>query len=287
MDVLLVSPIASDSDPLTGVLAAAQASTMRVRRALDLSEAVESLRASTFDAVLLDLEATVRQGLGAFVRLRAEAPALPIVVLANREHEALALKAVQLGAQDYLLKPEVHVTLLTRCVRHAVEQFRLLDELERRARVWDDARGEAATDDPAAQVTARMYGSAPLRELVPDAFGELVGTYIAILTDAVEERGYRVSHRIPERLRGMAAELGFLRAGPRDVVEMHTDALRTKAAEMSPRSFEAYVAEGRLMIVELMGNLVTFYRRYSVAPRPALSFGSTSPRSSAPREHGA
>jgi hypothetical protein len=113
-----------------------------------------------------------------------------------------------------------------------------------------------------------VYGNAPLHEQLPEAFEELVRVYASILDDAVEEREYRVYHQIRDRIRRLADELGFLRAGPRDVVEVHTSAMRSRASEIGKRRLEAYLAEGRLIVVELMGLLVSFYRRYSLAARP-------------------
>jgi CheY-like chemotaxis protein len=266
IDVLLVSPGDEPEPTLARALAEAEDDTVRIRRAADVGEAVALLSADGVDALLFDLAAARGDGLAMLVRLRAEAGELPIIVLADETQEALALKTLQAGAQDYLLKAQLHGLLLARCVRHAVQRFRLLDELERHAHEWERTRrGDVA--EPAS-VTAQMYGATSIRAIAHDVFDEMVATYTGVLDDAVDERAYRIEHNLPGRLRALADRLGFLRAGPRDVVEIHTEALRRRAVELSVRRFEAYQAEGRLMIIQLMGSLVSFYRRYSLAGLP-------------------
>jgi DNA-binding NarL/FixJ family response regulator len=252
------------SSALAGALADADA--LRTHRSPDLADAVARLERASFDAILLDIGSGER-GLGTLVKLRAQASSVPIVVLADPEHEAVALKSMMFGAQDYLLIPHVHATLLTRCLRHAIQQAGAVEEFERRAQ---ESERSLPPDEAAsgADVVARLYGAGPLRETAPDAFRELATRYAQLLDDAVDERTYRVRHGIADRLRAVADELGFLRAGPRDVVDLHTDAMRARAAEVGPRRLEACVAEGRLLIIELMGYLVSFYRRHSLAPRP-------------------
>ena len=63
----------------------------------------------------------------------------------------------------------------------------------------------------------------------------------------------------------MAEELGLLKAGPRDVVEIHSTALKEKRHKVTPQKAQAYAEEGRLMALQLMGHLVSYYRNYSLS----------------------
>ena len=74
--------------------------------------------------VLVDLSLPDADGLEAVERLRAVAPELPIIVLTGRDDLALAIEALQKGAQDYLIKGRVDGQLLTRALRYAVERKR-------------------------------------------------------------------------------------------------------------------------------------------------------------------
>jgi PAS domain S-box-containing protein len=87
-----------------------------------LSTGLARIRANDIHAVLLDLGLPDSQGIETFLAAHAGAPQLPIVVLTGLGDEALALKTVQEGAQDYLVKGKVDPGLLERTVRYAVER---------------------------------------------------------------------------------------------------------------------------------------------------------------------
>jgi DNA-binding NarL/FixJ family response regulator len=222
--------------------------------------------AASFDVVLFDLEPAESRGLGDFVRLHAMRPELPIVVSALETHEATALKAVQVGAEDYLIEDRIHPTLLVRCLQHAVERNRMVNELGQRARAWE-AEWQGRRETTAS--TAEAFGTTTLHATAPDLFDALVTRYEDALDAALSERVYRVDEQAREKLRDIANELGFLRAGPRDVVEIHTTALRAKERSSSVNRFESYLDTSRTTVLELMGYLVTHYRRYSLGFGPA------------------
>lgn len=77
-----------------------------------------------FDVVLLDLALPDSQGLQTFLTMHANAGGVPIVVLSGYDDEMTANKAVQAGAQDYLVKGQVSDNLLVRSIRYAIERSR-------------------------------------------------------------------------------------------------------------------------------------------------------------------
>jgi len=89
-----------------------------------LSDALEHLNKESWDVVLLDLLLPDSHGLDTMVKVQAQAPSIPIVVLTGLDDEALAIKAMQKGAQDYLVKGMVDGSLLKRSIRYAIERKR-------------------------------------------------------------------------------------------------------------------------------------------------------------------
>ena len=71
-----------------------------------------------------------------------------------------------------------------------------------------------------------------------------------------------------EALRELADRLGAVRAGPRDVVDLHTVVLRQRLATATVEQAAAYGEEGRLLLLELMGDLVSYYRGYALGVSP-------------------
>jgi len=85
-----------------------------------------------FDVILLDLNLPDSEDINSLITLRAKTH-LPIIVQSGIEDEELALKVVQEGAQDFLIKGQLSGTLLVRALRYAVERQRYEAALQRRA----------------------------------------------------------------------------------------------------------------------------------------------------------
>ncbi|WP_017655657.1 response regulator [Fortiea contorta] len=103
-----------------------------------LAPALEYLQHQNSDVILLDLSLPDSQGLETFNRVHHQAKATPIIVLTGIDDETIALKAMQAGAQDYLVKGQVTGDLLVRSMRYAIERQRgemALRQSEERFRV--------------------------------------------------------------------------------------------------------------------------------------------------------
>ena len=73
-------------------------------RARNGREAVELAKKNSPDAVVLDIEMPVLDGVEAARRLRAAAPQLPIVAVSGHDYEERVLEIRQAGADDYVRK---------------------------------------------------------------------------------------------------------------------------------------------------------------------------------------
>jgi serine phosphatase RsbU (regulator of sigma subunit) len=87
-----------------------------------LATAMERCAETPFDVILLDLNVPDSSGLETFLTMYAHAGDVPIVVLSGYDHEATAMKAVQAGAEDYLVKGQVDDHVLVRSIRYAIER---------------------------------------------------------------------------------------------------------------------------------------------------------------------
>lgn len=115
-----------------------------------------------------------------------------------------------------------------------------------------------------ATVTSQLLGIKSIEDSAPDIFERLVNQYGEILEQAIQRRAYWVEDdKVSELLREMADEMGMLRLSPRDIVQIYNAALKHKGNRVSlPQKADAYVEEGRLTLLELMGNLVSYYRNH-------------------------
>jgi two-component system cell cycle sensor histidine kinase/response regulator CckA len=130
--VLLVEDNPGDVRLFLELLRETGAGHVKLEHVDRLCTALDRLSNQAFDVVLLDLSLPDAHGLDTLVRAHAHAPSVPIVVLTGLDDQALAVKAVRAGAQDYLVKGRVDGDLLVRSMRYATERARALEALERR-----------------------------------------------------------------------------------------------------------------------------------------------------------
>jgi two-component system, cell cycle response regulator len=95
----------------------------------NLKDALDYFLTGAPDIVLLELSLPDSEGLATFEKIQSAAPQVPIVVLTTLDQELNALRAVQKGAQDYLLKTEDEAKLLMRIIRCTLERNRVKQEL--------------------------------------------------------------------------------------------------------------------------------------------------------------
>lgn len=127
--VLLVEDNPGDARLILELLREVEDSDFQLERVDRLEPAVERLQHAGVDAVLLDLGLPDSQGIDTFSRTQLEAHGKPIVVISGLDDERLALEAVRLGAQDYLVKGRIEGQLLARVIRYAIERKRTDAEL--------------------------------------------------------------------------------------------------------------------------------------------------------------
>jgi two-component system KDP operon response regulator KdpE len=88
-------------------------------------EALDLIKREKFDLVVLDLGLPGMDGFDVIVKLREAGSDVPIVVLSSRSDEAGKVKALDLGADDYVTKPFGVEELLARiraALRHRLQQ---------------------------------------------------------------------------------------------------------------------------------------------------------------------
>jgi two-component sensor histidine kinase/DNA-binding NarL/FixJ family response regulator len=129
--VLLIEDNPGDIRLIREALAEVDEAMFHLEVAERLSVGLAYLAASQVDLVLLDLALPDSFGLETFFSVHTRAPGVPIVVLSMSEDDAMAVRAVQAGAQDYLVKGYVDRYSLLRSLRYAIERGRAEDALRR------------------------------------------------------------------------------------------------------------------------------------------------------------
>jgi signal transduction histidine kinase len=140
--VLLVEDNPGDARLIRESLAETKGDPFDLEIADRLAPALRRLSSGGIDALLLDLGLPDSKGQETFDQAKAQAPTVPIIVLTGLGDEAVALKMVQDGAQDYVAKIDLNGSVLSRVIRYAIareradQQIRKFnEELEHRVNV--------------------------------------------------------------------------------------------------------------------------------------------------------
>ena len=149
LQLLLVEREDGDAVRLGPMLPQGRGSRFDVYPVPDVETALRFLQQERFDALLLDLDAGEERGIDALLRARIATTSLPVVVASADDDETLALRALRLGAQDYIIKREASPHVVTRTLLHAVERHQLIRQLtETRQREHFLASHDALTELP-------------------------------------------------------------------------------------------------------------------------------------------
>jgi two-component system cell cycle response regulator len=125
LDLLLIEDDPGDAEWLQHMLSEDPRMRFKMRCAPRLQAGLDAIAKDRPHLVLLDLALPDSQGLATFTKLHTFAPTLPVIVLTGLADDTLAVEAVRKGAQDYLVKGELDVRVLTRVIRYALERNRM------------------------------------------------------------------------------------------------------------------------------------------------------------------
>lgn len=156
--VLLVEDNPGDFRLVKEMLVEAGASKFSLTRAGLLSEGLSLLGKESHHVILLDLSLPDGHGLDNVRQVCTVAPHLPVLILTGLNDETTAIRAVQEGAEDYLVKGQMDGNLLARAIRYAIERKRaeeaLRDSEERYRTILENVEDGYYETDLAGNLTA-------------------------------------------------------------------------------------------------------------------------------------
>ncbi len=127
LNILLIDDHPADAAFIRTILAEEKSivTTLTWKRSLREGIGFCSDSGSLVDVVLLDLKIGGEHNTHIVPEFHKKAPHVPLIVLARNEVENDALKALEQGAQDYLLKGQFERTLIIKSILYAIERNKL------------------------------------------------------------------------------------------------------------------------------------------------------------------
>jgi two-component system, NarL family, sensor histidine kinase UhpB len=101
-----------------------------LQHSFSLSEVPTLLKEFNFDIAILDLSLPDSSGLDSVTTLSRLLPHTPIVVLSGLSTVEIAVEAIAMGVQDYLIKGEFDEKLLAKTVQYSIERKRFLRNMQ-------------------------------------------------------------------------------------------------------------------------------------------------------------
>ena len=117
---VLVVDHAAEAAVVSRMLGAGDRPGFDVRTAGSLVAALDEVARENFDIAIVELSLVDSQGLSTFETILRHAPDLPVVIHTGMANEALALTAVERGAQDYLIKGKITPQALVRVLQYSL-----------------------------------------------------------------------------------------------------------------------------------------------------------------------
>lgn len=100
-----------------------------------LALALQRLGKGDIDVVFLDFLLPDSDGFKSLGNLKAHAPHVPVILLTGLDDDAAGLRAIQEGAQDYLVKGQIDERTIWRILRYAIERKRIQEKIEEQGRL--------------------------------------------------------------------------------------------------------------------------------------------------------
>ena len=101
------------------------------------SDALESIQSRKYDLYFIDYYLGIKTGLDLISEAALNGvPDEPMVLLTGKGSQSIDLESIQAGAMDYLVKSELNIEQLDRCIRYSLERAKSLKALKANERKY-------------------------------------------------------------------------------------------------------------------------------------------------------
>lgn len=130
--VLLISDNAKDALTFRMMSAEVKPARFEIIVSKSLADAFVQNEKERPGLALLDLALPGNKGLEMLLEFQKKCSSVPVVILTDRDNQAVAFEAVRQGAQDYLVKGKLEPNLLFHVMHYAIERHRVMSEMRKK-----------------------------------------------------------------------------------------------------------------------------------------------------------
>lgn len=226
-----------------------------ITTASNFQEANASIKNNLYHLIILDVILPDGLGTDLCVESRNNSPNSDSVIMLisgkkiSSDDHAFGL---EIGADDYMSRPFKARELIARI--NSIFRVRESTPSKRQSYPFGFFSQQNT------EVTASIFEQQKINISYPNEFKTLVDEYKKLLDKAIEIRVYKISSNISDQVKSFANELLFLKAHARDLIDIHTEAIKSFDNISNAKKSFLVKDESRILLLEVMGHLLNLYR---------------------------
>ena len=220
LNILLVEDDKDDYILVRDLLGEIEGERFHLEWASSYEAGMEAARRQGHDVYLVDYRLGARNGLEFLREASEKGCQAPMILLTGQGGREIDVEAMRAGAADYLTKGQLDSALLERSIRYAVEQARMMRELEEANRRLKEAQTHTVQSEKMASLGQLVAGVAheinnPLSFILSNVFTVEKG-----LDQIAPEAAPHLSEPSLRRLAKVRARLGDMQTGLEQVKDL-------------------------------------------------------------------
>ncbi|MEP4378478.1 MAG: response regulator [Alphaproteobacteria bacterium] len=279
-NILLVEDNHADALIVRTMLGMGGGSEFNISHAQTLSDGIDQLSSASFDIALLDHGLPDSSGTDGVKRVSEMHREMPVIVLTGNDDRNLPFEALRAGAQDFvtkdiLMNPMAGREALLRSIHYALarKKHAAIEESLRDLGDADETLMDLVAGQSESSATARAIGQESVARSAPELFNDLLTQYDGALRESLEDAAHEGRMGKPEILQSIGESIGKTGGTARDVVAVHVATLKNYRIDHNAAEVRLATVEARLMLVEAMSYLASYYRTQTLRGLDAHDLG--------------
>lgn len=138
--ILLIEDNEGDSFYISELLSSSETDAFKIDWKASLESGISALKQNRYDIVITDLTLPGYKGLETFENILENSPPdMPILILTGLNDKETGLKAVTMGAQDYIIKDNLDSNTLVKSISYSIERKKAYTTIQQQKKEIEEA----------------------------------------------------------------------------------------------------------------------------------------------------
>lgn len=186
-----------------------------------LEQALKRIEQNDIDLLITDLSVPDSVGVGTFIKINSKFPNLSVVVLTNLHDTDIANKLVEIGAQDYINKIDLTVSILQNAVRNALAR-------KQKTNAYTSLEAETIIKKSIKNYKHNMslFNDRPLSQREPEIFTFFTEFYVSLLPLSRGLGDKDVQNKVKASMESQRDAVLMMKVSPHDFLDVHNHCMQ-------------------------------------------------------------